>query len=380
MLNSWFGSKSRHSQTTPQSQPPVSLADTESQSTLEPPRTPDTVTSSQSAIPLAEVHAHINDPSVYAPTASLSLTQRAPDTLRTSDELRSIEPALEEKAKISTTGRNDKADGTQSLFTPHDAILAEVFGRPANEPTNTDLNTTSPHSHRPPPEASLITTSTSPLPPSTQTAPTSSLPPAAPPNTTGPSITLYDPFSGSKLGEYHPTTVLPTTGDPKLWTHLERVLELQAEVAGMHADMEGVGVARGTGAGRGGEGVGLGFGVGIGGAVGEPSGKAGPRKGRMRRGETMPIGDDDEPEPVTASGGGGTTDTSTEHSDGDEADDEEEEEDIHGFGKRRRDEEFARLAEQFAERKEAIGGIMNKVRTYSRPPYFLLYPNTSHKC
>ncbi|KIJ22079.1 hypothetical protein PAXINDRAFT_6199 [Paxillus involutus ATCC 200175] len=80
----------------------------------------------------------------------------------------------------------------------------------------------------------------------------------------------------------------------------------------------------------------------------------------MRR-ETLPIGDDDEPGPEGGAASGAATDASIDHSDDEDEDANDEEDDIHGYGKKRRDEEFTRLAEQFAERKEAIGGIMNKV-------------------
>ncbi|KAF9225463.1 hypothetical protein BS17DRAFT_600338 [Gyrodon lividus] len=392
MFNSWFSSKSssasRHSQPPQTSSSlknsPSALKDTHSgptdfssisQSTLEPPRFSGTITSSQSAIPLAEVHTHINDPSIYAHTPSLTH-----GTPRTSDEPRNFD----DKVGDSTVAATKVDTGKETLYTPHDAIIAEVFGRPVNELSQPQagpdtVNSTSPHPH--PPQASIsLTTSHSPLPPPSTPAPA----PSSRPTST---ITIYDPFSGVKLGEHtlispsktaqddsNLTYAFPTTGDPKLWARLERILELQAEIAGLHADMEG-GVGRGSGntggssstgdIGRTAEAVGLGFGAGIGGAgvgsTGATSGKGGKARSRkrMKRGETLPVGDDDKPEYEGGVADGAVTDASIDHFDdeGDEADDEED--DIHGYGKKRRDEEFARLAEQFAERKEAIGGIMN---------------------
>ena len=69
-------------------------------------------------------------------------------------------------------------------------------------------------------------------------------------------------------------------GDHKLWSSLEETLELQAEIAMMHAEMEGVG-GRGPGNNAGIVSVGAGEG-----------GNAGPRK-RSRRGQTLLIGDEE---------------------------------------------------------------------------------------
>ncbi|KAL4070633.1 hypothetical protein J3A83DRAFT_4068727, partial [Scleroderma citrinum] len=148
-------------------------------------------------------------------------------------------------------------------------------------------------------------------------------------------LPLYDPFTGAHMGDNTPLAAsiatgntpstfgvdqqgqeqnksqcLPMTGEPDLWAHLSRILELQAEVAGMHAEMEGVGRGSTTGY------AGAGFG-------------AGPNSG--------------------------TTDTRSPDMK-DEDDDNAE-----GFAKRRRDEDFAKLADQFTERKVAIARIMDKL-------------------
>ena len=66
----------------------------------------------------------------------------------------------------------------------------------------------------------------------------------------------------------------------------------------------------------------------------------------------MPIGDDDEP-PSQSRG-----------ADGDPSSEDEDEDDSEGFSKRKRDEDFARLADQFSERKAAITRIMSKVKYF----------------
>ena len=53
--------------------------------------------------------------------------------------------------------------------------------------------------------------------------------------------TLYDPFSGAKIGQLHPQVISDKDAEVKneeLWTGLSRVLDLQSEVATMHMQME----------------------------------------------------------------------------------------------------------------------------------------------
>ena len=135
------------------------------------------------------------------------------------------------------------------------------------------------------PQPSVSLTSDSlPTPPSIQAAPPSRARP-------GPTLTIYHPSSGAKLGEHAPissstatpgdlssSTPLPTVGDRKLWSSLQRILELQAGIATMHADMEGV------------SGRGPGNNTGIVSVDAGECGNAGPMK-RSRRGQTLPIGD-----------------------------------------------------------------------------------------
>ena len=362
MLHSWFGSKSsRHSQprqTRPNLPPGPenaqlghSDASSLSQSTVGPLRTPGNLTSA-SDIPLDEVHTHINDPSLYATTPSLiHSAEKEAVTLRTPEP-----PATSLDAATYKRGSAQRASAPEgTLFTPQDAIVAQVFGRSVLPSTDSAHATPPPPSSAPRPSVSQ-TSDSLPLPPSTQTPPASSV--------QGPTLPLYDPFSGAKLGERTPMSPsvtipgelssfapIPTVDDRKLWSSLERILELQAEIAAMHADMEGVG-GRASGNNH----------AGIASVGASEGGNIRPRK-RSKRGQTLPVGDEEpeEHEPE-ASTGAAISEISTEHSEAEEEDeDEEDEDDIHGYGKKRRDEEFARLAEQFAQRKAAIGGIMNKV-------------------
>ncbi|KAI9570264.1 hypothetical protein HD554DRAFT_397127 [Boletus coccyginus] len=239
--------------------------------------------------------------------------------------------------------------------TPQDALIAQVFGKSVQHAT--DRATPPPPSNAPQPS---VTSDSLPTPPSIPVAPSRARP--------GPTVTIYDPFSGAKLSERTPISPpsatpgessasppVPTVDDRKLWSSLERILELQAEIAAMHADMEGVG---GKGPGNNTQSGGT---ANVG--AGEGS-NAGPRK-RSRRGQTLPIGDEEPEEhgPEGGATGGAVSEISTDHSDGEDEDDDED--DMHGNGKRRRDEEFARLAEQFVQRKATIGGIMNKLDALS---------------
>ena len=340
-MNSWFSSKSSrrsHPRQTHFNSPPApdnvqlgrSDVSSVSQSTVGPLQTPPNLTST-SDVPLDELHTHINDPSLYATTPSLiHSTEKEAATLRLSDP-----PTTHQDA---ASYQRDGVQRVSTLFTPQDAVVAQVLGKfvsPVTHPTRAT----------PPPSNTAQQSVSDSLPPSSRAQPGLALP-------------LYDPFSGAKLGEHTPVSPsattpgdlfapIPTVDDRKQWSSLERILELQAEVAAMHADMEGVG----------GRGPGNHTGIGV-----AEGGRVAPRK-RSRRGQTLPVGDEEpeEPEPEGGPGvGAAVSEISTDRSDG-EDEDEEDDDDIHGYGKKRRDEEFARLAEQFAQRKTGIGGIMNKV-------------------
>ncbi|KAI6012466.1 hypothetical protein F5J12DRAFT_781412 [Pisolithus orientalis] len=367
MPSSWFGSKSSR-QTRPQpvleihtesdtapndSQPGVKRS--QSHSTFEP------AFSSQSVIPPPVVHAHINDPSAYKAgnlhhpiTIPLDAKERIDIHDESSEALDDpytrVDPAQAKRNK-------GKARENEGLFTPQDAVLADVFGF------------TLPDIPAPGQTRSLEDSDT--LPRSSVPAGGSAIPPSLP---------IYDPFTGGRIGEHasavpsagatanttstaltdpqaqQQTTLqsLPTAGDTDLWTRLARILELQGEVARMHAEMEGVGnPVRSGAAGASGGGYTMGTNPGATSDTRSPTAKvSNPR--RKVRGETIPVGDDDDPPAPGAGemGGGNITDTTS---------DSEDEDDASVFAKRRRDEEFAKLADQFAERKVAIARIMNKL-------------------
>lgn len=371
MMATWFGSRASRRSRLPQTTPPLAqphqpaetetatlptdssvLKHSQSISTLEPPAAL-SPSSSRSGALLPDVHANINDPSAYG-TASLSpmpvdiRAREDPAEALASLGLADTYPAVDLK--------KDKGKGKETeepLFTPQDAVLTELFGFPLPG-TNPDAGTTTLSDSDSMPHSSVAAGGSAPL---------ASLP-------------LYDPFSGARIGDHTPPATstatanttsttgvdqlgqqqnksdcLPMAGDSDLWSHLSRILELQAEVAGMHAEMEGVGVAGSSAGGHGS--VRLDPNSGTSGTH-VPGVNAGNSKRRMR-GATMPVGDDDEPPQRVRSVDGAVTDSSSE---------DEDEDDAEGFAKRRRDEDFSKLADQFTERKIAITRIMNKVRYF----------------
>ncbi|KAG2155576.1 hypothetical protein DEU56DRAFT_314453 [Suillus clintonianus] len=144
---------------------------------------------------------------------------------------------------------------------------------------------------------------------------------------------MYEPSTGQRLHDYVPTPVRSGVDDA-LWSHLSHILELQSEIAKMHVDMENVRTARGRD-----------------GPVGPERGskadttRSGTGKDR-RRSETLGEEEDD--------------DESDEVTEGEDSDDHDE-----GFGKKKREEEFTRLAERFAERNGSIDAVMNKLDNLS---------------
>ncbi|KAI6047930.1 hypothetical protein EDC04DRAFT_2620615 [Pisolithus marmoratus] len=288
--SSWFGSKSSRV---------LGKSDDPLRTTLEP---------AQSAI-----HAHpYRAGNLQHPITSVKErnVQEEPD-----DPCTRVDPTQSKRDK-------GKARENEELFTPQDVVLADVFGfTPPVTPdpgqsTSLDDSDSLPRESTPAGGSAIL-----------------------------PSLPIYDPFTGGRIGEHPPVAQqqttsqsLPTTGDADMWTRLGRILQLQAEVARMHAEMEGVGSSVRTGA----------TGPSGGGFVKLSN----PR--RKTRGETIPVGDDDDqPAPgADEREGGNLTDTTSESEDEDEAG---------VFAKRRRDEEFAKLADQFAERKVAIARIMNKL-------------------
>ncbi|KAI5997916.1 hypothetical protein EDD15DRAFT_2242527 [Pisolithus albus] len=363
MPSSWLGSKSgrpvpvledsRHPRTdsdTPQNDTQSVLKHAPSHSTLEP------ASSSQSAIPLSDVHAHIDDRSAYKagnlqyPITTSPLYTKERDVIEEPSEVLDDPCAPVDHAQSKRD--KGKAREYEGLFTLQDEVLVDVFGFPPPVNTPTPGQSTSPGDSDSLPRSSIPTGG-------------SAIPPSLP---------IYDPFTGGRMGE-HPSVVpstgatanttstvftdsqaqpLPTTEDTDLWTRLARILQLQADVARMHAEMEGVGQSvRSGAAGPSGVGFSVGTNPGATDDTRSPTVKV-SNPHRRTRGETIPLGYDDEPlAPRTGeSGGGNITDTTSESEDEDEAG---------VLAKRRRDEEFAKLADQFAERKVAIGRIMHKL-------------------
>lgn len=134
--------------------------------------------------------------------------------------------------------------------------------------------------------------------------------------------TLYDPFSGAKIGQLHPQVISDKDAEVKneeLWTGLSRVLDLQSEVATMHMQMERSGAKAG----------------GAKPTARKGQGKRGKWHQNFKRGDTV-----DEMDEV-GSGGDGE----------------------HGLGNfEDADEEFDDVTADFDDRRKAIDDIMDKVR------------------
>ncbi|KAG1757167.1 hypothetical protein EDB19DRAFT_15625 [Suillus lakei] len=303
MLPSWLSKKSNNPQAV--GQPDNISRDSRSAVEL-------TGHSSQSAIHITDddhndVHEYICDPSTYsAPNEQDSLR---PDPSATSGDVRSLGHSTE--------------PGSARFLTPHDDILAELRGHlPSGGPAE---------QRSPRPDALLgssINLGSSTVENSLSTS--ESLPGHEPAKEI-----MYEPSTGQRLYDYVPTPVR-SGADDELWSHLSHILELQSEIAKMHVDMENVGLR--TARGHNGP------------AVPERGPKTGTTrretgKGR-RRSETLGEEEDD--------------DESDEATDGEESDDNDE-----VFGKRKREEEFTRLAERFAERKVSIDSVMNKLDNLS---------------
>jgi hypothetical protein len=185
----------------------------------------------------------------------------------------------------------------QPLVTHHDEVLASILGTNAQQTTSTFSD-------------------------AAERVPTRPVTPSAEP--------LYDPFSGALLGllaDVGPSQ--PQPSNDELWSHLSRILSLQSDIASMHLQMEGIGSrARAQARTR---------------TLDPKPRRRQTKKPDEDKGEGQPVEGNDE----------NVEDTNSEDSEID-ADEETE-------TKKVRDEEFARLGDQFTGRKDAIDGIMNKV-------------------
>lgn len=149
---------------------------------------------------------------------------------------------------------------------------------------------------------------------------------------------MHDPYDGSAIGDVmlsnpalHPDVDIkqpaPSKKEEEIWDQLSTVLNLQAQIAARHLQMEGIGT-RGDGKGKGkGKGKGAQSQISLWEAMGSNEGLVGEKARR---------GDEDE---------------------GVELSPEAEEEQRN----REREEEFAKLAHQFEGRKEGIIEIMDQV-------------------
>ena len=203
---------------------------------------------------------------------------------------------------------------TAALSTPHDAVLADLQApREATPKSRADAS-------RGGPKLSVLASVGS----LTRTERTASPSAGARSAASTPGIPhepLLDPFSGSTVGVVVPKKGTDAPADAaqldqrrdELWARLARIRELQGEVAGMHVQMEGIGLSDARG------------------------GKRAPGAVGRVHSDTIP-GAEEWGEPEGAPG--------------DAAEEQR---------KRARDAEFTNLAETFQGRRESIDAIMNKV-------------------
>lgn len=198
---------------------------------------------------------------------------------------------------------------TTALSTPHDAVLAELYGlRPEG---SGDMNATD----------NAATDAFSAHDPLNNPYPAN---PPLVPGLSPPSEPLFDPFTGAHIGDLVPGEEQQTSDvkqDEELWTQLSQILRLQSDVADMHVKMEGIGLK-----------------------------KPGPTPGKMG-------GDGTNRQPATTSARqwGERAEQGVDEGAYDEADEAAE-------NKRKLEEEFSKLNDNFTGRKDAIDKIMKNVR------------------
>lgn len=306
MLPSWLSKKSNNLQVLNQ---PDHISKT-SRSTVEL-----TGNSSQSAIPITDddhndVHEHIWDPSTYSAPTEQDALKPNPSAISTSIS-----------SDFKSLGRSTEP---ARFLTPHDDILADLQGYLPLGGPQAEQQSLRPDA----PLGSSLNLGPSAVENSLSTS--ESLPNHEPAKEI-----MYEPSTGQRLHDYVPTPVRSGTDD-ELWSHLSHILELQSEISKMHVDMENVGLR--TARGHNGP------------AVPERGGKAGTTRsetGKNRR-RSDTLGEED---------GDDESDEATEGEDSDVNDEV--------FGKRKREEQFTRLAERFAERKGSIDAVMNKLDNLS---------------
>jgi len=254
----------------------------------------------------------------------LSWFSHKPDRGSKSDHFRRSTDSAKQPPANAEASEGDKPPGRRSVLgisTPHDSVLAELHGLSPKTDSSVTSDT---------PQGLDSTRFASPTSASSHQQPQTSL--SNPTNTTDVKAnalnTIYDPFDGSVFGnlvspnryivpEAHVTLTEAASKNEELWSHLSRILELQSQIATMHGEMEGIGTKQGDGKGKG-------------------------KSSRSRAPSTSrPIGDE------------------AEEAVGVERDEEAEK-------NRAREEEFAKLTEQFQGRKESINEIMSKLDDLSK--------------
>ncbi|KZV76937.1 hypothetical protein PENSPDRAFT_747167 [Peniophora sp. CONT] len=112
---------------------------------------------------------------------------------------------------------------TSAQSHPHDAVVAELRGQHPDHDTS----------------ARMDQAISAPL----QSADTLPTAPSEAPGTVMPELDrLFDPHSGATLGIFTPPQMANGQAREELWAHLARIRALQAEIAGLHVAMEGIGL------------------------------------------------------------------------------------------------------------------------------------------
>lgn len=166
---------------------------------------------------------------------------------------------------------------------------------------------------------------------------------------------LFDPFDGTSHGVLLPRESNGHEGSPRrvesecitagadevVWSHLSRVLKLQSQIANMHVKMEGISLGK-PGDSKKGQGQ------------GQPPGGLGG---------TTDVEDDKVYSAALRTRPRGISNVSTIGTEGGPEGDEEgvSMNDEEAEKNRAREEEFAKLADQFEGKKDSISEIMNKV-------------------
>ena len=210
-------------------------------------------------------------------------------------------------ARPSPQMSNGNTTQRTARISPHDTILAELQGEGG---LNSDPKAILQNEPSSPPQAKLTSSNSGDL-ARLRFMSNSSLS----------SNPLFDPFTGARIGDLVSTedrSDPDTKTDEDIWSHLSQILKLQSDIAEKHIKMEGIELK-----------------------------KPRPTPGNKSKGVNRRPG----------SGGGRVWGDGAEQG-VDEGVEEEGEEEIES---RKREQEFTRLNDKFAGRKDAIDGIMKDV-------------------